>query len=348
MNKKQVFLMMIFFALATFQLVYCPAESNAKPIKLRYWTHDSPNSYRVKEIYNVFADRVKEATNGEVIIKISAMTPITNPRDAHDAAAAGVVDIACCMTGVSIGRYPILDSICLPGLGLTDAEMSSVAAVKLVQKFPVIEERMGNVKIIEVFGTGVDMVGTSNKPVRKVADFNGLKLRSSGTYQTKLWKSIGISPVIMGPGDIYPNMQKGVIDGFNMPWGGILIFKLDEVTNYCIETNCWAGVFFSVMNRQKWDSLSPENQEKIKQLSNIEWSRYVGKVTDRNEDKGRAVARKAGAEVIVPSPEFRAEILEYCKPIWAEYVADVNSKGLPGQKVLDELNAFVKSYQKVN
>ena len=339
---------MSFIALAVFQLVYCPAESNAKPVTLRYWTHDSPNSYRVKEVYNVFAERIKEATNGQVIIKINAMSPVTNSRDAHDAVADGIVDMALCMTGVSIGRYPILDSLCLPGLGLTNAEISSEAAANLVQKFPIIEERMGGVKLIEVFGSGVDMIGTSNRPVRKVADLNGLKLRSSGNYQTKFLKAMGISPIIMGPGDIYPNMQKGVIDGFNMPWGGILIFKLDEITKYCIETNCWSGVFFSVMNRKKWEAFSPEIQEKITQVSNVEWSRYVGKVIDQNENKGREAARKAGAEIIVPSPEFRAEMIDYCEPIWKEYVADTESKGLPGQKVLDEMHAFIKSYPKNN
>lgn len=343
---KKLFVLMTLLVMVAFLGMYCPNESHAKPVTLKYWTHDSPNSYRVKEIYNVFAERVKEATNGEVIIQIHAMTPVTNAKDAHDSVAAGIVDMALCMTGVSIGRYPLLDSLCLPGLGLTNAVMASAAAANLVEKFPIIEERMGGVKLIECFGTGVDMIGTSNKAVHKVADFKGLKLRSSGTYQTKFLKAMGISPIIMGPGDIYPTMQKGVIDGFNMPWGGILIFKLDEVTKYCIETNCWSGVFFSVMNRKKWDSFSPEIQEKIKQVSGAEWSRYVGKVTDENEDKGREVARKAGAEIIVPSPEFRAEMIQYCKPIWEEYATEVNSKGLPGQKVLDEMHAFVASYKK--
>lgn len=345
MKKKSLFVLTILVAAAIACLQF-PVQSDADPIKLTYWTHDSPSSYRVKEIYGVFAQRVKEATGGQVVIEIQAMSPITSAKEAHDAAATGVVDIAMCITGVSPGRYPLLDGINLPALGLTSAEMSSLCTFDLVQKYPMIEQKMGNVKIIEVAGTGMDMIGLGKKPIRSIEDFKGLKLRSAGDYPTRHLKAMGAIPIMMGPGDIYPNLQKGVIDGYNMPWGGILIFKLGEVTKYCLESSNWSGAFFSVINRDKWNAMSADQQAKITQVGNREWSRYIGQTTDRNENLGREAAKKAGAEIIVPSPELREQMRNYSKPIWEEYVANLDSKGLPGKQVLNDLLSFVESYNK--
>lgn len=345
MKKISALVLTILGVMTIFSLLVA-GYATAKPLTLKYWTHDSPNSYRVKEVYNVFAQKVKEATDGQVVIEIHAMSPVTSPKEAHDAVAAGVVDIAMCITGVSPGRYPILDAINLPALGLTSAEMSSLCVFDLVEKYPIIEQKMGNVKIVEVAAAGMDMIGLGKKAVRSIEDFKGLKLRSAGDHPTRHLKAMGAIPVMMGPGDIYPNVQKGVIDGYNLSWGGVLIFKLAEVTKYCLESRNWTGPFFSVINRDKWNALSPEHQTQIVKLSNREWSRYIGQTTDKQENLAREAVKKAGAEIIVPSPELREQMQNYSKPLWEEYVTALESKGLPGKKVVNDLLSFVENYKK--
>ena len=169
--------------------------AQAKAMKLTYWAMDAPSSYRVKEIYNVLAQRVKEATNGEVILNVQAMSPITNPKNAHDDVAVGIVDIAVCITGVSPGRYPLLDSINLPGLGFTNSEMASLAVVNLVEKFPLIEQRLGDVKLLEVCATGLDMIGTSKVAVRTLEDFKGVEAKIRGRLPIQVaqnpWRCAG-------------------------------------------------------------------------------------------------------------------------------------------------------------
>ena len=319
--------------------------AQAKAMKLTYWAMDAPSSYRVKEIYNVLAQRVKEATNGEVILNVQAMSPITNPKNAHDDVAVGIVDIAVCITGVSPGRYPLLDSINLPGLGFTNSEMASLAVVNLVEKFPLIEQRLGDVKLLEVCATGLDMIGTSKVAVRTLEDLKGLKLRSVGDYPSRLLKTLGAVPVPMSAGNIYPSMQKGVVDGFNMAWGGITIFKLNEVSKYGTDVGSWAGSFFSLMNRKKWERLSPKNQQIFTDLTGKEWSRYMGQVTDKDRDYAMEVARKSGMEIILPSSDFKETIKGHCKALHTDYVEDLKKKGLPGQEVLDEIERFVANYK---
>ena len=144
MKRSTSFFVMV-FALIGIQFSVFYGVSFAKQYHLRFWTHDSPQGYRVQEINEVFAKRVKEATNGNVIITVEAMTPITTPRETHDAVAAGIVEMADCITGVSPGRYPMLDSIALPALGYRSSEMASIAAAKMLERYPQIEKRMGNV-----------------------------------------------------------------------------------------------------------------------------------------------------------------------------------------------------------
>lgn len=117
----------------------------------------------------------------------------------------------------------------------------------------------------------------SNKPIKSIEDYKGLKIRMSGRTQGLLLKDIGASQVNMAGGEIYQALQKGVLDAaeFNTPnvdWG----MGFGEVTKYWASPG-WhqpASMLGVMINKKAWDDLGPELQEvfKIAAMANFTWS----------------------------------------------------------------------------
>ncbi|RLA99711.1 ABC transporter substrate-binding protein [Candidatus Bathyarchaeota archaeon] len=107
----------------------------------------------------------------------------------------------------------------------------------------------------------------SNKPIRTLKDYAGLKIRMSGRNQGKILKDIGAAQVMMAGGEIYQALERGVIDAaeFCNPstdWG----MGFQEVTKYWAspgwhQPNSVLGV---MINKKAWDALPDDLKYIIK------------------------------------------------------------------------------------
>ncbi len=59
--------------------------------------------------------------------------------------------------------------------------------------------------------SGVQMTGWFKKPVGSLADFKGLRMRIPG-LGGKIYKEIGVNVKLLGGGEIFPALERGVID----------------------------------------------------------------------------------------------------------------------------------------
>jgi TRAP-type mannitol/chloroaromatic compound transport system substrate-binding protein len=59
--------------------------------------------------------------------------------------------------------------------------------------------------------TGVQMTGWFREPIETLDDFNGLKMRIPG-LAGKVYASLGVSVVLLPGGEIFPALERGVVD----------------------------------------------------------------------------------------------------------------------------------------
>jgi TRAP-type mannitol/chloroaromatic compound transport system substrate-binding protein len=59
--------------------------------------------------------------------------------------------------------------------------------------------------------TGVQMTGWFRKPIEKVEDFNGLKMRIPG-LASRVYQKLGVDVRLLPGGEIFPALERGVID----------------------------------------------------------------------------------------------------------------------------------------
>ncbi|MDD5700824.1 MAG: TRAP transporter substrate-binding protein [Dehalococcoidales bacterium] len=314
--------------------------------ELRLSHHDTTVS-DAQRTFEEMAKRVAEATDGQIKITIYPSETLAKSKDLPDAVASGLADIGWGITGTIPGRFLVFDIFNMPALGFIDAKMATATMNHIVEKFPeaAVKELGPETKLLYLASTATDVVGTKDKPVRAMADFQGLKLRSAGATGTAHLKAMGAVPVMMTPGDIYTNVEKGVIDGWNMPISGAYNFKLNEVTKYYTLTSNWCGPLFTIMNADKFNSLPKDLQDKMMSVINLDFAMFDAEGRDKSITSTKEWAVEKGGELIELAPEEKAKMQAAAKPIWDEHAAAVEAKGLPGKAILEEVLKFVSEYQ---
>lgn len=101
----------------------------------------------------------------------------------------------------------------------------------------------------------------SKKPINKIEDFKGLKVRSSGAIAEFL-KDLGASPTLIPGEELYLALQTGVVDAAH--WGaagGALTMKLPEVAKYYIQPDlAMGGVDIIIINKDAFNALPKDLQ----------------------------------------------------------------------------------------
>jgi TRAP-type C4-dicarboxylate transport system substrate-binding protein len=165
-----------------------------------------------------------------------------------------------------------------------------------------------------------------------------------------MWKTLGASPLLLAMPDVYDAAQKGVIDGGNLPWAAMSTYKFYEVMKYYTEAPTTASPQFVIMNKDTWNGLPKDVQDAIMSVSGIPGAEFSGDSGWGADVKIEllAAAQKAGAnlqQVPLDAGEFDKWKQIAGKPIWDKWVADMNAKGLAGQKVLDATLSLINKYK---
>lgn len=139
----------------------------------------------------------------------------------------------------------------------------------------------------------------SNKPVRKVDDFKGQKLRivSSKVVEAQM-RSVSAIPQVMAFGDLYTALQTGVVDGHENPTNVIYPSKMYEVQKYLtISDHSYHG--YAVITNQKfWKGLPPDIRTQL-EAALAETTDWFHKATIKESQEGLDAIAKSGKTQII-------------------------------------------------
>jgi TRAP-type C4-dicarboxylate transport system substrate-binding protein len=185
----------------------------------------------------------------------------------------------------------------------------------------------------------------TKKPVRTLEDLKGMKIRTTG-LGAKIVTALGATPVAMPMGDTYDALSKCVVDGSTAPIASLEGFKWGEVVKYTTENFGTANttVFFVVVNKKAWNSLTPNAQRIIEQV-NEEWVDRIGKVWDKYDLGGRDFTLKLGNKIITLSKEEDERWVKKVRGTLDDYVKDAKAKNMPGEEVMKFSLDYLKKIQ---
>ena len=326
--KRNIF---VFFLVAFIGIVFIAAGSikvEAAPIKLTYSIF-FPETHGQAKAAMDWAKEIEKRTNGKVRISIFAGGTLTKAPQCYDGVVKGISDIGFSLFGYTRGRFPAMAAVDLP-MGYPDGKVATRVAHKFARA--VNPKELRDVKVLYLHGHGPGLLHTK-KPVRKLADLKGMKIRCTGGTAPVV-KALGGVPVAMPQGGTYDALQKGVVEGTFGPIEVLKGWKQGEVIKYT--TECYSvgytTTFFVVMNLKKWKALPQDIKQVFEDVSDI-YSELHGRVWDLVDQEGRNFTLKLGNELIPLSKSESARWRKAVEPVIANYAAKTKNGATYVKKV---------------
>ncbi|MBY6049842.1 TRAP transporter substrate-binding protein [Vannielia litorea] len=306
-----------------------------------------PQAAVPSQILEPWMAKVAEESNGTLSIKhFPSMQLGGTPPELMDQAKDGVADIVWTVIGYTPGRFPRTEVFELPFMA-TNAEATSMAF------WDMFETHMKDTEFadLHIIGTWVHGPGLfhTKDAVEVPEDLEGMKIRGGSRLVTQLLEKLGATPVGMPVPAVSEALSKGVIDGTTIPWEVTTAVKSSElVTNHTEFTGNALYVlgFVLAMNKDKYESLPDDAKAALDANSGAEFSAWAGKMMDELDAPGLKIAEDLGNNIITIDAEGTEEWKELSEPIYAEWIADMESKGIDGQALIDEARAKIAEYTK--
>jgi TRAP-type transport system periplasmic protein len=331
------------FALTLAAISAWPSVVSAQTTTLTMSSWVPPTHALTKDMLPQWAAAVEKATNGRVKLQLLPKHP-SAPPGTFDAVREGLVDVSYVTASYTPARHVMPLMAELPGGGGT-ASINSVAFSRIHYKyFQQVGEYKG-VKLLGVFTHGPGQMFNSKRPITKIEDVAGMKIRTGGGIAEEMARALGASAFVKPAPESYELLSTGVADGTFFPLESISSFKLASVVKHA---TLFPGGFYSssfgmFMNEDKFNKLSKEDQDAIMSVSGENLARIAGKAWDDADKASLEQMKKDGVQIADASPELIKSIEEKAKGIIDKWVAAATAKGVDGAKILAEFREEIKN-----
>lgn len=337
MSKRKV-LNQLLFGAAMSAIAASGAAAQEVTLKLHQFLPAQANVPKL--VLDVWADKVETASEGRIKIdRFPSMQLGGRPPELMDQAIDGVADVVWTVVGYTPGRFPTTEVFELPFM-VEDARAASCAYWKMFEEH-MAEGEFKDVKILGTWVHGPGMFHTAD-PVETPADLEGMKIRGGSRLVNKLLERTGATPVGMPVPAVPEGLSKGVIDGTTIPWEVTTALKVPElVENHTEFTGkaLYTLTFVLAMNKAKYDGLSDDLKAVVDDNSGLNFSVFAGGVQSDADGPAREIAVENGNNIITVSDTSAWNAV--VQPIYAEWVADMNGRGIDGQARIDQAQALM-------
>ena len=211
-----------------------------------------------------FVKALEELSGGKHTATLFLNGQLGSEQDTVNEAAIGTLDMSLLAINNITPFSPTVGVFSLPYviLSLEDAEKLTQGPIGAELTENTIED--AGVRIIAWTYTGFRVLTNSKKPVKSVADLEGLVIRvPKNEIMIETYKSWGISPTPMAWSETFAGLQTKVVDGQDNPYTTIYAMKFYEVQKYVTNLRYIFSIEPLVISEQLYQELSAEDQDII-------------------------------------------------------------------------------------
>jgi TRAP-type C4-dicarboxylate transport system substrate-binding protein len=343
MKRVRGILLFVVFFLAITCMAATISFAQEKVITIKF-TNWFPIGTKHDDIFREWSRDLEKRAAGRVTVNYYAAGTLVPAAQSYDAVVKGIADVGNHVLGYTMGRFPFSQVLDLP-IGVPQGAAATMIANEFYKKFR--PKEFDDVKVLFLHGNPSGFVNTKNRPVARLEDLKGLKLRCYGS-NAKFVGLLGAVPVAMPMTDVYDALAKGVVDGLLGDYPGLFNFRTGEYVKYTTENHgtAYSATFVVMMNKRKFDSLSKDVQKIIDQMNQEYMEKYAKAWTDM-EIEGKEWLIKRGVKISSLSNEEEVRWYEKgAKPLVEEYIKEMKKQGLPGEEAVKFLLDSFKKYRK--
>jgi TRAP-type C4-dicarboxylate transport system substrate-binding protein len=298
-------------------------------------------------ILDVWADKVEAESEGRIKIeRYPSMQLGGKPPHLIGQLEDGIADIVWTVGGYTPGRFPQAEAFELPFM-MTNGEASSRAYWEYAEA-NMMDTDYKTFKPIALWVHGPGLIH-SKKPISKVSDLNGVKLRAPTRLLNKTFTELGATPIGMPVPAVPEALSKGVIDATVIPWEVTGALKVPELVSNHTEfgdASLYTTTFIFAMNKDKYESLPDDLKAVIDANSGADVSAWAGKVMSAADAPAREAAVKNGNNIITLDDAAVAEWRAAVATQEADWIKSMTDQGFDGQALVDQAKALIAKHTK--
>lgn len=306
-----------------------------------------PQTHPVMKAVTQWCEDVSKATDKRVSCNILPK-PVAGPAATFDAVRDGLADLSFGIHGYTPGRFVLTSVAELPFLG-NSSEITSVAYQRVFERHEAMRAEHKGLKVLSVFTHGPADIYLSKRPIKTLADLDGLKFRVGGGMVKDVAKAIGASAILKPSVESYELMSSGVVDGVFFPAESVPVYRLEKFIKY--RTHIPGGLyntsFAMFMNEGTWGRISAADRAAIEKLSGEALARRLGREWDAADLRGRAALDAGGVDSSPSSPALVEAIRQKTQGLEQQWIEAARQRGMPNAaQVLQELRSEIAKLQR--
>lgn len=183
-----------------------------------------------------------------------------------------------------------------------------------------------NVRILAWSYSGFRMLTNSKRPVKKLADLEGLFIRvPKSDLIIKTYQSFGINPTPVAWSETFTALQQQVVDGQETPYAAIYSMKFAEIQKYLTETHYLFSLEPLIMSESVFQDQSKEVQQAILEAGKEATEYSLSWIKDKETSIKEELVAKYGLEI--SQLEDEAEWVKKAQAgVWPEFFEQVGGK----------------------
>jgi C4-dicarboxylate-binding protein DctP len=278
-----------------------------------------------------FKELAEKYTNGRVKIEVYPNSSLYKDKEEIEALQLGSVQMLAPSTAkfapLGVKEFEALD---LPWLFKDDATYDKAMKGAVGQwLFKKLEAK--SITGLAYWDNGFHMT-SANRPLINPSDFQGLKIRISGSkIADQYFRELGSIPQIMAFSEVYQALQTGVVDGCENTASNYLTQKFHEVQKH-ITVSYHAHLQYAVIvNSKFWNGLPADIRDQLTKAMN-EATDYTNSIAQKENEDSLAEIKKSGKTTL-------HYLTDEQRTAWQKAMAPTYkwAKGRVGQEVLDLL-----------
>ncbi|NQV99872.1 MAG: TRAP transporter substrate-binding protein [Rhodospirillales bacterium] len=289
-----------------------------------------------------FSGVIERLSDGDFTMKFFEPGALVPGNEGFDATSKGSIEAAWTTAGYDVGKYPALAFFTAVPFGPSVGEYfawkkyggGDVIQKRIYAKHDIVQQ--------DCFAIGPETSGWFKEEIKDLDQMRGLKMRFFG-LGARVMQKLGVSTQLLAGGDIFPALEKGVIDAteFSMPAMDIKYgFYQIAKNNYFPGWHQQTSVSQLLINKAKWESLSDQHKAMVETACGDSIHATYSETEYVNPFAMVEMGEKYGVKV----RRWTDDQLAVFEKAWNEVIVEDSAKDPLFKEVNDSYAAFRKSY----